>query len=725
MTNWFRNLKEFLMYFLLCLIIGNVPLRAAENSATRKALVLSGGGARGFAHIGVLKALEEMGFYPDIIVGSSIGALIGVLYASGNSPDQIESYLRNTRWSKLFSSQPYRKIEFVSQKMSELPELFTLKFDQDFNIIYPMNLLPAQQLQERFFQMTVYSEFASGANYDSLVIPFRAVATDIKSGKTVVLDHGSIAKAIAASSAFPIVLAPVTMDSLLLVDGGLTNNVPCDVALDLGAQLIVAVDVTSKITNIADNVDPLSYFKQAMNTLAYPADTRNLYLADILIRPEIGNIGSSDFDALDTLIRRGYEATYKYEQALRLYQDSKAPDPAFLKQAVRQLNHASIRKIHYKGNHKTRPYILGRELLFSEGDRWNSAYAERSMKNLFSTGLFKAVYLSVSKIDSQQIDLTVEVEEEESATFSFGARYDSEKKASAFICAKYINLFGTGIDNQLSMIVSDQYRKMEWNTRTTRIFTTTLTGYSSLYHKYEHIPLYDQDGRRITAGQFFKTGLEVNAGIQIRRVGLTAFGLKLLHNRILENAALTPSIPADSYGVGSFTFRILVEDIDDPDIPTSGRSNDISYDHSISEDDLKQFDRLSIESTVYETFREIHTFYSRIRFGYINKNLSYYDQFRLGGVNSMPGYHQDELWGSLMLNLGLGYRVPVTRGIYLQVLGMFGNVWDGLIDFNWKELKFGARAGLLVPTPLGPITLDYGINSGLRHQLYISIGHYF
>jgi len=240
---------------LLLIVVSNLGF--AENRP-KTTLVLSGDGARGFAHIGVIRALEEIGFYPDMIIGTSIGALVGGLYASGNTSVDIENYVRHTKWNKLFSPQPYRDIEFVSQKIMDLPELFTLKLDEQFNIIFPKNLLPAQKLQERIFQVMVYPEYASGGDFDSLLIPFRVVASDIKTGRPVVLKQGSLGKSIVASSAFPIILAPVPIDTFLLVDGGITNNVPADVAVNMGADFIITVDVTSKITNISKNIDLVS-----------------------------------------------------------------------------------------------------------------------------------------------------------------------------------------------------------------------------------------------------------------------------------------------------------------------------------------------------------------------------------------------------------------------------------------------------------------------------------
>jgi len=719
--------KRWKIYPVLAIILTCLAITTNRlyGKKPKTALVLSGGGARGLSHIGALKALEEIGFYPDMVIGTSMGALVGALYASGNTSREIEQYTRNTKLNKLFSSKPYREIEFVSQKIDDLPELFTIKFDEHLNVIYPSNLLSAQQFQERIFQITIYPEYASKGNFDSLAIPFRAVTTDIKTGQTVVLKKGSLSKAITASSAIPIILAPVSIDSLLLVDGGLTNNVPCDVAIDMGATFIIAVDVTSKNTPISEDMNILSYFNQTMNTLAYLTDSRNLYLADVLIRPEIDDYTSVDFDSIDSLIQRGYEAAIQHAAEIRPYADSSKWNADYFRNSVERLNQTSIRSIKYSGNKKTRSYVIKRELLLKEGQLWNSAYAKRSLKNLFSTGIFKSVNMSLDEFCNDSADLTIEVKEDEKTLFSFGARYDSEKKARAFVSAKYRNLFGAGIDNQLSLIFSDQYRKLEINSRSTRILQTTFTGYSSLYQTFENLPLY-QDGRRVSFGQFYRTGFEINAGLQIRRVGLSAVGLKLLHSKISEDSTYTYyPIKEDEYGTGSIIFRILVDNTNDPDVPQRGHKNNIQYEHSFTEDDLQQFDRISVESITYKTYNDRHTFSTRLHFGYITKALSHYDRFRLGGINTLPGFHQDEFWGNLLLSLGIGYRTPLTEGSFLQFQAMAGNVWNSFEDFKWKEIKIGARAGILIPTPLGPVSLDYGYNFKNRSLIYLSIGHFF
>lgn len=696
-------------------------LFSQDAMPSKTALVLSGGGARGFAHIGVIRALEEAGFYPDLIVGTSMGAIIGGLYACGNTPDEIEQYLKKTKWIKLFLSKQYREIEFASQKIGELPSLFSLRFDEQFNVIFPKNILTTQGLQDRIFQITIYPEFAAGGNFDNLAIPFRAVATDIKTGKPVVLNHGSLAKAVAASSAYPVVLAPVAIDSFLLIDGGATNNVPCDVAKSMGASFIVAVDASSKIVPLGDNIDPLSFMGQMVNTLLYFSDTRNLELADVLIRPDLGEISAADFDSIEVLIKKGYEEAKKYTDKVKPYWNRNHPSPDFFQHSIDLLNHTRIGKIRFVNNQITRPFVLRREMILNEGDLWSQALVKRSSKNLLSTGLFRSVSMSLEKIDDESAALIVDVEEDVRTLFSAGARYDTEKEARAFVSFKYRNLLGVGIDNSLYLIASDQYRRMAWNIHSTRIFTTTLTGNASIYSQAENIPYYQN---KKTLAEFSRSGFEINAGVQVSRVGLTSVGIKMERLKVEENSEI--DILKSKNRTLSLVFRIFVENTDNYDLPTRGRINNIVYEQSFNRNNLEQhIEKLSVESIVYETYSGRHTFFSHFRFGYLTTVLSPFERFRLGGVTSLPGYYQDEIWGSVVLALGLGYRAPLTLGSYYRFLIMFGDVWDGIESFDWRDIRHGMRAGIIVPTPIGPITLDWGFDLHGRSLIYFSIGHNF
>ena len=695
-----------------------------DSAGVKTALVLSGGGARGFAHIGVLKALEEIGFYPDLIVGTSMGALIGALYAMGKTPEEIQTYVEETNWLKLFSYQSYREIEFMSQKMIELPAIFSLRFDDHFNVVFPKNLLSTQGINERVTQATIYPDFATGGNFDSLVIPFRAMATNIRTGKSVVLKSGNLAKAITASSSYPFILAPVSIDSFLLIDGGLTNNVPCDVAKDLGANFIVAVDVSSKIVRLGDEIDPFSLWGQAVNTISFLSDTRNLHLANVLIHPEIGEITSTDFDSVQTLIDRGYEHTKLQAEKIRPFATHRKPSADRLNQAISRTDSLFVRTIQFDSNLLTKKLVINREMALKKGDRWNLSLARRSVKNLYSTGLFRNVYISLNQADGDSADLRFDIEEEQRTQFSFGARYDSERETRGFAAMKYKNLFGVGIDNLVYLVASDQYRRLAWDFRTSRIWTTTLTGYLSLYTQEENIPLY-RNMKRTSFGEFSKTGVEFSAGVQVKRVGMTSIGFQYESTSVESDSGYSPIIPKTSYETGSLLVRILVENTDDIDLPTRGRINDVLFQHSFNKNKLLLFDRFSVESSSFETFNDKYTFSTNLQLGYLTSALSIFEKFRLGGSESLPGYHQDELWGRLILSVGIGFRAPLASGIYYQIEGKFGNIWEDIQYFNWRELRPGFKAGILIPTPVGPIALDYGFNLRDRNLLYLSIGHNF
>lgn len=718
----FQRVFNIAIWLLTTICVLILSTHVSGNTKYSTALVLSGGGARGLAHIGVIRALEEIEFYPDLVVGTSIGAAIGALYACGYSSTEIEDIVKSVKWDEILSLDPYREIELISQKASSLPPIFSLRFDEKLNITFPKNLLPMHGLYELIFRNTIHSEYTASSDFDNLAIPFRAIATDIKTGKMVILERGNLAKAVAASSSYPFVFAPVTVDSFLLIDGGLTNNLPCDVAKGMGSKFIVASDMTSRVVPLDYDIDLMTFLNQTINTMSFFSDTRNIELADVLIRPDIDFISSSDFDSIDVLIQKGYEETKKHLEKIKPYSKENLSYRNFLENAEKSLENTRIREIKFVNNKATREFVLTREMEIAEGDTWDIEAVIKSMRNLISTRLFNNVNISIEQVSRDLIDLIVELEEKERTLFSFGARYDTEKEARAFISMQYRNFLGSGINNNIYLIASEQYRKLGWDFRVPRIFTTNLTNNISLFQEYENIPIY-QNSERVAFGEFSRTGFEANMGFHLKRVGLTSIGLKYEHVNVSDNSTL--NIVEETYDYGSILLHILVDDTDDYDLPTCGRANNILYEHSISADEFKHFDRVFVESTNYETYNDIHTFYTNIRLGYLSSALSFYERFRLGGVNSLPGYHQDELWGNILLAAGLGYRVPIASGLYLNALCIFGNVWNNLESFNWPDIKMGIDLGLLMPTPFGPITVDYGFNFSGENLLYLSIGHKF
>lgn len=703
------------------LIIAILVLSLVRGSEEKTALVLSGGGARAFAHIGVLKALEEANWYPDIVVGTSMGAIIGALYCCGLDSDEIYSYLKRTRWEEILTKRRYRDIESVSKKDIEVPSIFTLKIDENFDIQYPKYILSTQGLSERLLRITLGPQYYSNGNFDSLAIPLRVVATNIKTGRPVVIKQGNLPRVLTGSAAYPIVLSPVEIDTMLLVDGGLTNNVPCDVAKDEGADFILAVNLSSKISEHESNLSTTAYMDQTINTLAYYSDTRNLPLADLLITPDVENIFSTDFDSIDVLIEIGYKEAKKIISKLK-YSDFK-PDTDYYNKSVSEVKTKQVRDIHFFNKGRTKKHVMRRELEIKKGREFSLKKARNSVTNIYSTGIFNNVDLTVQSAGPDSIDLGIHLVEKPASVLNFSANYNNEVNASSLISYRMINLFGIGIINNFSMLLNDYDQKGSFDFVVPRIFETILTNSLNFYAWRKFYPLYE-GSEEVSKNKIIRFGLNANLGIQVRRIGLTSVGIKQEYVKVEENIDTDQTIKSSKYKITQVLWKIEVDNTNDYDLPTRGNKNTIIYEQSLKNEDLKPYLKLSVTTRNYETYNSV-TYSTFLQFGYLSSTPNYFEKFSLGGQNSFPGMKIYEKWGNMIFLSGMSLRFPFTKGIYTNIEMKVGNVWDNLDEFNLTDFNWGIQLGFIIPTPIGPIRADYGADIEQHHMFYFSMGHHF
>ena len=270
-----------------------------SRTPVRIGLVLSGGGARGMAHVGVLKVLDELHLRVDAIAGASMGAVVGGLYASGMSGREIEALLGSAEWQEAFRDRPPRNDLNFRRKQEEREFLVDLPLGiQGRELRIPTGLLQEQKLTQLLRRATL--PVAGVTRFDELQIPFRAVATDLETGDPVIMGSGDLATALRASMSAPGVFAPVERDGALLVDGGLSENLPMDVARAMGADILLVVDVSFQLQTRDRLESALAVSNQMLAILVRRDAERQkatLSKRDVLIEPDLFDMASTDFSA--------------------------------------------------------------------------------------------------------------------------------------------------------------------------------------------------------------------------------------------------------------------------------------------------------------------------------------------------------------------------------------------------------------------------------------------
>lgn len=287
---------------LLCL-----TALTASSQRDRVALVLTGGGARGLSQIGVLQVMERAGIRPDVIIGCSFGSVVGALYASGHTAQEIDSIMRTVDWDDIASlrSDAEREYMFLSQKQESDQNLLKLRFN-NFTLRPPTAIGGSARFSLLLQQILWRTPYGHTTLFDDLRIPLRVVATNLATGRVAVLDKGNLALAVRASATFPLRYSPVRWSNdSILVDGGLVANIPTDVARQLGATKIIVVNTVSPLEKPDALNTALSIADQALMSSMKLLDSARLAVADIVITPELGGLTTFDFDQVDSLVALG------------------------------------------------------------------------------------------------------------------------------------------------------------------------------------------------------------------------------------------------------------------------------------------------------------------------------------------------------------------------------------------------------------------------------------
>jgi NTE family protein len=718
-----------------------VPPRADAQAPAPQAkrpkicLVLSGGGARGAAHIGVLKVLEELRVPIDCIAGTSMGSIVGGAYVSGVAVPEMERIIGEMSTELLFKEKPPRQERTIRRKQDDYTSLFTPEIGlRDGELLLPRGLVSGVQLE------TVLRRLARAEGYrrfDELPIPYRAVATDLVTGKPVVLSEGELARVMRASMSVPGAVDPVEIEGKLLVDGGLVDNLPVDAARAMGADIVIAVNLGTPLMNRDDLDSILSVTGQMINILTeqnVQASLASLKPTDILILPELGDYSAADFDHMPRTIPIGEAAARKV--ADRLAQLSLSPgEYAALRKRQRTVAAPDLRpvdEIRFAPLRRVNPEVLAAEMETKVGQPIDQAKLDRDMRRLYGTDDFEHVNYRFLEEPGKRVLLVEAIERSWGPNYlRFGLGLSSDFRGDA-----YWNLLGAYRMTWLNRLGA------EWRTAL-QVGSTSLL-YSELYQPLDvrqhffvapwgglerrQFSLFQGDQRLARYDvSYGRVGFDL--GSQFTRYGELRLGLfygKLDPKLDTGPPSLEPGPEVTQAGG---RVRLFFDQLDNVNFPRSGYGGTVNVFGSRealgADADYTKWDA---GGTLAHSLGP-HTFSLGVRFGgkLGSDALPLYDLFQWGGFLQQSGYPTGALYGRRLSFGRVVYynrllHLPLLEGLYVGGSLEVGKVSEPLVPGSPTGTLKSVSAFFGLDSLIGPIYLAAGLAADGTSSFYFFLG---
>jgi NTE family protein len=703
-------------------------------------LVLSGGGARGGAHLGVIKALEELRVPIDYIAGTSIGAAVGGIYASGLNVADVEEFLASIDWNAAFGNVTPRRLRSFRRKRDD--DLYLVRQKPGLNngeLQLPVGLVQGQVID--MIMSRVVLPVAHVEDFDDLAIPFRAVAGDLATGEAVVLGSGDLARAVRASMAVPAALSPLVMEERLLVDGGIVMNLPVEVAKTMGADIVIAVDITDRLATREEIGSIVQVTEQLTNLLTRRGTERQTELLterDVLLHPDIPDeLSSMRFARIAETIPYGYSAVMDQRERFAPYALDEQEYAAY-KVAHPDPRAPSLPTIDFVRLENDSPIadsvIEARMDDIVVGEPLDFDTLDRALNTVYGLDFYQNVRYQLVD-EGEQTGLEVSLTERSWGPnyLQLGVEYSSASDQDALfgLAASYLRteINDRGAEWRATFFVGDEPG-----------FITDMylpLGPKALYFiapeldfETELLNLYDLD--TLVAEVKKREGLlEIAGGRELLSWGEVRVGLRTGAGDTELRVGDPTLVPPDSYRRGELFTRFSVDTLDSITFPRSGVFTSAEWltsntDWLAADAD---FDQLLVRSTFAKTWGR-HTFLSTLRYdATISGQAPLSNLFRFGGMFDLSGYGRDQLTGQHVARLGTGYyrRIgdlalfPAFAGVSLEV----GNAWDNRSDISLDGAIWGGSLWAGVDTPVGPIYMGYGVAEGGQGAFYVVLGRVF
>ena len=732
------------LIFLLAILfsLSTLPSKAEFHQPRKKVgLVLSGGGAKGMAHIGAIKIIEEAGIPIDYVVGTSMGSIIGGLYSIGYTPEQMDSMVRKQDWTFLLSDQIQRKDMNMQERDADEKYVISVPFSKSSIQNIAGGLIKGQNISNLFSELTL--GYHDSLNFNKLPIPFACVSENIVKGEEYVFHDGVLSTAMRASMAIPGVFTPVRLDSMVLVDGGVVNNYPVNVAKKMGADVIIGVDVQSNLKPANELENAGAILGQLIDLMGQDNYLKNLKETNVLIKVNVKGYSAASFNknAVDSLIHRGLIAAEAQKDALmKLKKEIGLPEDyrPTRKHIYQPVEWIMIKNIHFKGlDEKDTEWVMKRCGL--EENTFNSI---QRIKGATSIILANTWYSNISYNLLQNkdgtYDLNYTLNKKNENRINIGVRFDSEEIASLLINVR------TTLKSKLPAYLSGSIRlgKRYGAQLTYGIDTSPLSSLALSYQYLYNDIVYHRLGKR----SFSTTSDHHEAEISYYNVWLRNFRFGIgAKYELYDYGRFLHMIGSQGFDLNkeyffSYFANLHYETYDKAYFPSKGVKFHGSY--SLNTDDFLKYKGetpFSIVSGSFEgvipvtsRFAIIPSVRGRFLFG---KNIPFSKMNVMGGdameqylPDQLPfaGTNQVELMDNTLMIGGMKFRQKIGNVHYLTLTGNYALSSGKIKDILNEESMFGCSLGYGMDSMFGPLEATFNYtNHSKKVGFYINLGYKF
>ncbi|WP_150912225.1 patatin-like phospholipase family protein [Marinobacter halotolerans] len=726
---------------LLALLLAAVmvgPVTAAERPTV--ALVLSGGGAKGMAHVGVLRVLEEIQVPVDIVVGTSAGSAVGALYSLGMTVEEIEDRFINLDWLSSFRDDPGRVFKPVRRKRQDWRFPITPGIGVSAEgLELGGGFIAGQNLGFILNELTL--DAALVEDFDRLPLPFRAVATDLESGDAVVIGSGSLAEAIRASMSIPGVYAPVFRDGRLLIDGGVANNLPVSVARELGADVIIAVDITDPLMSSDELENAFNVIGQLTTLLTRRNTVRQLDLLnerDVLIRPDLGTLSSADFYQATPFFELGASEARNHAVELNHLSVSDEQWAAYRAGLKKEADAPSvITRIRVSGGDRLASDFIRSRITQTLGEPLDPDQLEQDLKRIYGLGYYETVSYSLRPVSGEYggegAELLIQVRRKSWGPnyLAFGLNYEdnfesrTEFNVAASLRMTELNALGAEWNTGLQL-GTEPWVRTEWFQPLDYGYERYLT--LGTEYRRETFSAFNGDGERITEIDLSTSEADLTLGMEVGSDNQVRLTYRRGYATVDEQLG-AQVVPYRYIQKGSINLAFEHDSLDDAFLPESGAFAGVRgrlERPGLGSD--RRFDSVRTMALAAKTWDRT-TLTGLLFANAVTRGVAGVENsVALGGFKRLSAFSQGEIAGedaalaSAFVRRSFGGPfVPWFAGVGAEA----GNAWSSLGDARWDNLLYSWSLFAGVETVIGPVQFSTAYNNEDDWGAYLNIGFSF